>query len=35
MEATDDTAFEFARAMRERTLEVLQCAFGHEGAFTE
>ena len=35
MAATDDAAFEFARAMRERTLEVLQCAFGHEGAFTE
>ena len=33
--ATDDAAFEFAKAMRARTLEVLQCAFGHEGASTE
>jgi hypothetical protein len=33
--APDDAAFEFARAVRERTLQVLQCAFGHEGAFTE
>ena len=33
--APDDTAFEFARELRERTLEMLQCAFGHEGASTE
>ena len=33
--APDDLAFAFAQAMRERTLEVLQCAFGHEGASTE
>ncbi|MCX7006978.1 MAG: hypothetical protein NTY53_06970, partial [Kiritimatiellaeota bacterium] len=33
--ATDDASFEFAKAMRARTLEVLQCAFGHEGASTE
>ncbi len=33
--APDDLAFAFAQEMRERTLEVLQCAFGHEGAFTE
>jgi hypothetical protein len=35
IEAPDDATFEFARAMRARTLEVLQCAFGHEGASTE
>jgi hypothetical protein len=33
--APDDTAFEFARELRGRTLEMLQCAFGHEGASTE
>lgn len=33
--AEDEAAFEFARAMRERTLEVLGCAFGHEGASTD
>ena len=31
-EAKDDAAFEFAREMRERTMEVLHCAFGHESA---
>ena len=35
IEAPDDDAFEFAGAMRMRTMELLQCAFGHEGAFTE
>ena len=35
MTATDDASFEFAKEMRARTLEVLQCAFGHEGASTE
>ncbi len=35
MTATDDDAFAFAKSMRERTMEVLQCAFGHEGASTE
>ncbi|MFA6563066.1 MAG: carbohydrate binding domain-containing protein [Verrucomicrobiia bacterium] len=31
-EAADDTAFEFAREMRQRTMEMLFCAFGHESA---
>ncbi len=31
-EAKDDAAFEFAREMRQRTMEVLYCAFGHESA---
>jgi hypothetical protein len=31
-EAADDTAFEFAREMRQRTMEMLHCAFGHESA---
>ena len=31
-EAQDDAAFEFAREMRQRTMEVLYCAFGHESA---
>ncbi|MCX6900790.1 MAG: carbohydrate binding domain-containing protein [Verrucomicrobia bacterium] len=31
-EAKDDEAFEFAREMRQRTMEVLYCAFGHESA---
>lgn len=35
MLATDEDAFEFAKAMRARTLEMLQSAFGHEGASTE
>lgn len=35
LEADSDAAFEFARGVRERTREVLGCAFGHEGAFTE
>jgi hypothetical protein len=35
VEAKDDAAFEFARAMRQRTLEVLQCAFVHEFANVE
>lgn len=35
LEADDAAAFEFARAVRERTLEVLSCAFGHEGAATD
>jgi len=34
-EATDEAAFEFARAVRERTLEVLHYEFGMEGAFNE
>ena len=35
LEAKDDLAFAFARAMRERTMEMLQCAFGHESATTD
>jgi hypothetical protein len=31
-EAKDDAAFEFARETRQRTMEMLQCAFGHESA---
>ncbi|MBI5687806.1 MAG: carbohydrate binding domain-containing protein [Verrucomicrobia bacterium] len=31
-EAQDDAAFEFAREMRQRTMEMLHCAFGHESA---
>ena len=31
-EAKDDAAFEFAREMRQRTMEMLYCAFGHESA---
>jgi len=31
-EAKDDAAFEFARETRQRTMEVLYCAFGHESA---
>lgn len=31
-EAADDAAFEFAREMRQRTMEMLFCAFGHESA---
>ena len=31
-EAKDDAAFEFAREMRQRTMEMLFCAFGHESA---
>jgi hypothetical protein len=34
-EAKDDPAFEFARQIRQSTLEVLQCSFGHEGAWTD
>jgi len=33
--APDAASFEFARAVRERTLVVLGCAFGHEGAQTD
>ncbi len=35
VEAKDDAAFEFARAMRERTMEVLQSGFVHEFATTD
>ncbi len=35
VEAKDDAAFEFARAMRERTMEMLQSAFVHEFATTD
>lgn len=31
-EAKDDAAFEFARETRQRTMEMLHCAFGHESA---
>ena len=31
-EARDDAAFEFARETRQRTMEMLHCAFGHESA---
>ncbi|MBM3889668.1 MAG: hypothetical protein FJ388_11155 [Verrucomicrobia bacterium] len=31
-EASNDAAFEFAREMRQRTMEMLYCAFGHESA---
>jgi hypothetical protein len=33
--APDDATFEFARVVRERTMEMLQCAFGHESANTD
>ena len=33
--AQNDTEFEFARAVRERTLEMLRTAFGHESAQTD
>ncbi len=31
-EAPDDATFDFSRQVRQRTVEVLQCAFGHESA---
>ena len=34
-EAKDDAAFEFARAVRQRTMEMLQNAFVHEFATTD
>ncbi|MBI4662192.1 MAG: hypothetical protein HY735_25520 [Verrucomicrobia bacterium] len=34
-EAQDDTAFEFAREVRQRTMEMLQEAFQHESAQTD
>ncbi len=34
-EAQDDAAFEFAREVRQRTMAMLQGAFGHEGARTD
>jgi len=35
VEARDDAAFEFARAMRQRTMEMLQSGFVHEFATTD
>ncbi|NOZ19889.1 MAG: hypothetical protein GXP25_02240 [Planctomycetes bacterium] len=34
MEAKDDASFDFAREMRDRTMEMLHCGFGHEGLYT-
>ncbi|MBU4459361.1 MAG: hypothetical protein KJ579_02240, partial [Verrucomicrobia bacterium] len=35
LRAQSEMEFEFAREARTRTLEVLGCAFGHEGASTD
>lgn len=34
-EAPDDVVFEFAREVRQRTMEMLHCAHGHESAQTD
>ena len=35
VEAKDDAAFEFARAVRQRTMEMLRTGFVHEFATTD
>lgn len=34
-EAQEDAVFEFGREVRQRAMEMLQCAFGHESAHTD